>query len=241
MAAMVLFAGKYFFTTKEIAKAMPIDFKSLKSLFVVADETAASKTPASDTKLEQASQPGPINHDLPPTRPGEANQKFVEVLLKAMEAANLPGVDYLEYRQSVKSLEKMPMDEQVRYQSAFAMAQAMGATPQKLNESAGHYLSVLKTEQSKFDEALRNQTTERIGNRQGMVKNLDATLKQKAEQIKKLTQEMEQHRSEMEKLEIEIREATSKVEGTKNDFFASYQTLVAQINVDVENMKRFLK
>ncbi len=220
---------------------MPIDFKSIKSLFVVADENAASNAAASDAQPASGSQPAPVNFDPQPARHGEATPKFIEVLLKAMEAANLPGVDYLEYRQSLKSLEKMPMDEQVRYQSAFAMAQAMGATPHKLSESAGHYLSVLKTEQSKFDEALRNQTTERIGNRQQTIKNLDATLKQKAEHIKKLTQEMELHRAEMEKLEIEIREATAKVEGTKNDFFASYQSLVAQINVDMENMKRFLK
>ncbi|MBK9015948.1 MAG: hypothetical protein IPM82_18850 [Saprospiraceae bacterium] len=218
---------------------MPIDFKSIKSLFVVDDPNAPAKTPAAEPAAP--SQPSAANMDLPPARPGEANPKFLEVLMRAMEGANLAGVDYLEYRQSLKSLEKMPMDEQVRYQSAFAMAQAMGATPQKLVESAVHYLDVLKSEQSKFEEALRNQTTDRIGNRQEMLKNLDATLKQKAEQIKKLTQEMEQHRAEMEKLEHEIKEATSKVSTTKNDFVASYQVLVSQINVDVENMKKYLK
>jgi hypothetical protein len=217
---------------------MPIDFKSIKSLFVTEDPNAP-KGPEPEIALPNQSKTAPAQSA--PSQPGEANPKFVEVLLKAMEGANLPGVDYLEYRQSVKSLEKMPMDEQVRYQSAFAMAQAMGATAPKLVESAGHYLNVLKTEQSKFDEALRNQTSERIGNRQEMIKNLDATLKQKAEQIKKLTQEMEAHRAEMEKLDLEIKEATSKVEGTKNDFLASYQALVSQINLDVENMKRFLK
>jgi predicted RNase H-like nuclease (RuvC/YqgF family) len=219
---------------------MPIDFKSIKSLFIVEDPNAPKQAEAAAQPVAQpeapSAQPIPTS-----TRPGEVNLKFVEVLSRAMEAANLPGVDYLEYRQSLKSLEKMPMEEQVRYQSAFAMAQAMGATPAKLIESAGHYMNVLKTEQAKFDEALRNQTAERIGNRQEMLKNLDATLKQKAEQIKKLTQEMEQHRAEMEKLDLEIREASGKVEATKQDFLASHQALAAQINADVENMKRFLK
>lgn len=217
---------------------MPIDFKSIKALFIVEDPEAAKREEVETPKTEQVAaapaQPSPI-------RAGEASPKFIEVLVKAMEAANLPGVDYLEYRQSVKSLEKMPMEEAVRYQSAFAMAQAMGATPGKFVESAAHYLDVLKTEQSKFDEALRKQTVERIGNRQEMLKNLDATIKQKAEQIKKLTLEMEAHRAEMEKLSVEISESTSKVEGTKNDFLASYQALVSQINLDVENMRRFLK
>ncbi len=220
---------------------MPIDFKSIKALFIVEDPNAPQKPVEEAPANAAAAEPSAASVTATPARPGEANPKFIEVLLKAMESANLPGVDYLEYRQSVKSLEKMPMDEQVRYQSAFAMAQAMGATPAKLIESANHYLDVLKTEQAKFDEALRKQTSERIGNRQGIIKNLDATLKQKADQIKLLTQEMEAHRKEMEKLDLEIKEATSKVEGTKNDFLASYQALVAQISVDMENMKRFLK
>ncbi|MCF8247638.1 MAG: hypothetical protein K9J37_11940 [Saprospiraceae bacterium] len=219
---------------------MPFDLKSIKSLFIVEDPNAAPKTVA-DEKGPKKQAVTPVDFDLPPSHGGEANERFIEVLLGAMEKGNLPGVDYLEYRQSLKSLAKMPMDEQVRYQSAFAMAQAMGATPQKLVESAAHYLDVLKAEQSKFDQALRNQTAERIGNRQAIMTNLDATLKQKAEQIKKLTQEMEQHRLEMEKLEAEIKEATSKVMATKGDFVASYDLLVSQINVDVENMKKFLK
>ncbi len=222
---------------------MPIDFKSIKALFIVEDPNAPQTRPVADNPA-QAEKPTAstiASTSAAPARPGEVNPKFLEVLMKAMEAANLPGVDYLEYRQSVKSLKKMPMDEPVRYQSAFAMAHAMGATPAKLIESAAHYLDVLKSEQSKFEQALRNQTTERIGNRQEMLKNLGVTLQQKAEQIKNLTQEMEAHSAEMEKLDLEIKEATSKVEGTKNDFLASYQALTGQINVDVENMKRFLK
>lgn len=220
---------------------MPIDFKSIKSLFVVEDPNEAKKKVETPSPETPNTTPVGGQSSTVPVRPGEANPKFIEILLKAMDGANLPGVDYLEYRQSVKSLEKMPMDEQVRYQSAFAMAQAMGATPAKLVESAAHYLDVLKSEQSKFDQALKAQTTERIGNRQEMLKNLDSALKQKAEQIKKLTQEMEAHSNEMVKLEQEINEATAKVEGTKNDFLASYQALVAQISLDIENMKRYLK
>lgn len=219
---------------------MPIDFKSIKSLFIVEDPNAEPKK-AQQEKTSEAQPTAPVNFDLPPSKPGEANPKFIEVLLGAMEKGNLPGVDYLEYRQSLKSLEKMPMDEQVRYQSAFAMAQAMGATPQKLVESAAHYLDVLKAEQSKFDAALRNQTSERIGNRQELKKQLESTIQQKSEQIKKLTAEIEQHRAEMGKLDHEIQDATSKVSATKNDFVASYQLLVSQINFDVENMKKFLK
>lgn len=220
---------------------MPIDFKSIKSLFIVEEEKTAAKAEPPASPAEPAAPVSTVASPSAPARPGQPSDKFVEVLIQAMDKANLPGVDYLEYRQSVQSLEKMPMDEQVRFQSAFAMAQAMGATPQKLIESAAHYLDVLKAEQSKFDQALRGQVADRIGNRQEMLQNLQASLQQKADQIKKLNEEMEQHRVEIDKLQKEVQDATTKVETTKNDFHASYNAVVAKINDDVEKMKRFLK
>jgi uncharacterized coiled-coil protein SlyX len=222
---------------------MPFDLKSIKSLFIVEEPTAGKKQEEEKNSAETPTPGGSpvIVEEFAASEPGKVSAKFIEVLFSAMEKANLPGVDYLEYRQSLKSLEKMPMDEQVRYQSAFAMAQAMGATPQKLIESATHYADVLKTEESKFEQALKHQIAERIGNRQEMLKNLEQTIQQKAEQIKKLNQEMEQHRQEMDKLSGEIKESTGKVEATKSDFIASYNVLVAQIQGDVENMKKYLK
>lgn len=221
---------------------MPIDFKSIKSLFIVEEEVKDKKKEEVSTPSPPSPQPGTaFVQESAAGEPGKVSAKFMEVLFSAMEKANLPGVDYLEYRTSLKSLEKMPMDEPVRYKSAFAMAQAMGATPQKLIDSATHYMDVLKTEESKFEQALQHQISDRIGNRQEMINNLELAIQQKTEQIKKLTQEIEQHRQEMEKLSAEIKEATSKVETTKNDFIASYNALVTQIQVDVENMKKYLK
>ena len=173
--------------------------------------------------------------------PGKVTGKFSKILFEALEKNNLPGVDYLEYKQSLKSLEKMPMEEKVRFQSAFAMAEAMGATPQKLIESAGHYINILKGEEAKFEQALANQQSSQIKSRQEKLQSLEATIKQKADQIKKLTQDMEKHRSEMDKLQKEIGSATAKVETTKNNFIASYNALVAQLLADVDKMKKYLK
>ena len=56
----------------------------------------------------------------------------------------MEGFDYLEYKQSLQSLEKMNMDNQTRYQSAFAMAQTMGAKAKNLIDSAQYYLKVMQ-------------------------------------------------------------------------------------------------
>lgn len=74
----------------------------------------------------------------------QSDPKFVELLLKAIESNNIEGFDYLEYKNSLRSIENVIPDEGVRFKSAFEMAKTMGMTKAKLVESANHYLGVLK-------------------------------------------------------------------------------------------------
>lgn len=222
--------------------------KNLKSLFIIEDEE--SKKPVKGKK-QAADQPkkgtssakttaSPTPTPATPS-PGKVSSKFINILLKAMDSNNLEGFDYLEFKQSLKSLEKMPMDDATRYQSAFAMAQTMGATPQKLMETANHYLNILATEEKKFEEALAAQRQKQIGSKESQIKKLEEVVANKAAQIKQLTKEIEEHQKQANSLKKEIGGAVVKVESTKNDFIASYEKLISQINADVENMKQYLK
>ncbi len=224
---------------------MAFDFKSIKSLFVIEEEKpGAGKPPASKGTRPSSNPNDPkkaMVKESTAGKPGKVSAKFTDILFGALEKNNLPGVDYLEYKQSLQSLEKMAMEEKVRYQSAFAMAQAMGATPPKLIETASHYLDVLKGEEAKFEQALANQETAKVEGRKNRINQLEAAAQKKVEQIKQLTGEVKKHQVEMEKLRQEIGQATTNMETTKNNFIASYNTLVAQILKDVENMKKYLK
>lgn len=220
-------------------------FKNLKSLFIIEDETAGKK----ETAESALSAPTPtatekVNTVKVPTAentPGEVTTQFTNILFRAMEQNNLDGFDYLEFKQSLRSLEKMPMDEATRYQSAFAMAQTMGATPQTLVQTAEHYINVLQQEQQKFDQALASQKMKQIGSKESEVQRLNETAKAKAEQIKKLTEEIAAHQKDAQALQQEIADATQKVESTKNNFIASYNALVELISRDVENIRQYLK
>ena len=223
--------------------------KKLINIFVVDDGVEESKDQsakgaAKDVKTSSTKQSGATPPAVPPTlasRKGKVTNKFLEVLLKAMDKQNLEGFDYLEFKQSLRSLEKMPMDEKTRYQSAFAAAQTMGATPAKLVQAANHYISVLTQEEKKFEKALVNQRSKQIGNKEQQIKQMSLLIKEKSEQIKKLTKEIEQHKKLKDKLTSEISNSSVKVENTKNDFMASYQTLVGQIQADIEKIKTYLK
>lgn len=225
--------------------------KNLKSLFIV-EEEAAARQPA---KGPEKTTPKPAATAAPsaaggmsgmggassPAAPGKVNAKFSEILLSAMEKANIDGFDYLEFKRSLQSLEKMPMDESTRFQSAFAMAQSMGATPQHLITTANHYLSVLAKEEKQFEEALANQQDKNIAAKQETARQLEQAIKAKEDQIKGLQQEIQTNLKQMEGIANEVAEARQKLETTKSDFLASYENLVMQIRRDVDSMEKYLK
>ena len=220
-------------------------FKKFKSVFVIEDPNAPVQSPPS----KAAPAPAPATQSAPPPPPpvstaagsGAVTDKFSEILLNALEKSNQAGFDYFEFRQALRNLAKMPMDEQTRFQSAYAMAQTMGATPAGLVESANYYLKVLSTEQSHFNEAHQQQRIKLIGNREEEVKNIEATMQQKAEQIKQLTQQIEEHRQRAEQIRKELQDTTVKIENTKADFEATFHSVVGQMQSDIEKMQQYLK
>jgi len=226
----------------------------LKSIFFVEEETSGKKKKAATTTKKKVEKGTPKSTPTSKSTPsanaevvsptagkGQATSKFIEIMFGAMEKHNLDGFDYIEYKESLKSLEKMPMDEQTRFQSAFAMAKTMGATPQKLIDAAAHYLKVLEHEEKKFEQALENQRTRQIGGREKQIKDMEVGIQQKAKHIQKLTKEIEAAQQQLGAIKKEISGAVSKVETTKNNFIASYNVVVAQIRADIEKMKKYLK
>lgn len=216
------------------------DFLSkLKGIFIVQTPTDG-KTAEQPTAKSATATPTTISVTPAPVV-GKASDKFYEILFGAMETNNQPGFDYLEYKKSLQTLAKMPMDEATRYSSAYAAAQAMGVSSQALNDSAQFYLNVLKTEDTKFQESVNAQRQKQIGSKEKAITDLDATIKAKGEQIAKLTQEIAAHQEDMSKMKAEISEAVVKIETTLSDFHVTYSDLIGQIGQDVENMKKYLK
>ena len=230
-------------------------FNKLKGVFLVEDPNGVATPPPpsrnevkSNTTASAASTPSANTNPSVSTVStpmssggGQVNDKFFEVLAKAMEAANQDGFDYFEFKQALANLKNVPMDDATRFKSAFAMSQAMGITTDKLVNSANYYLNVLKTEQTKFVQAAANQRQAQVGNKQAQADNLEAVMRQKAEQIKQLTAEIAQHGKEVETIKSDTSQAVVKVEQTSRDFEATYQLLVGQIQTDVNSMKNYLK
>ncbi len=218
--------------------------KKLKSLFIIEEESSSttkaspkgkSKNQKSKAKTKATAAPEiPVNSDV------AAPDKFINSLLQAIENNNLEGFDYLEYKQSLRSLANMQMDEGTRFNSAFAMAKTMGANKKNLTDSAEHYLGVLNDEKAKFTEAYEKQQAKQITSREDRLVSIQNSITKKEEQIKKLQEEINNFKKEFELKKNEINSAAAKVALTRDQFFAAHKKVNDQIVADIERMNKYL-
>lgn len=226
--------------------------KKIKGLFIVEDtpsngnnesSTTSAETTTTTNQTQNTTTTNPVY--IPPVTPtvvsGGQNQKVYDSLSQALESNNMQGFDYLEFRGSLLSLSKMPLDEATRFQSAYAMAQTMGADVNKLIDTAQHYLNVLKNEELKFQQALQNQQKNGMDSREQEIVGLQNAINQKAELIKQITSEIEQHQAKITEIKQQINESASKIAQAQSDFQVTYQSLVDQINGDISNIQKYLK
>lgn len=221
-------------------------FKKLKSLFIIEEgapkgqeKESAEETTAGNRK-ETPKIHRPIVSSTPNASGGQVQDKFLEVLFGALQSSNQEGFDYLEFKDFLRSLANVPMDDATRFKSAFATAQTMGATKDKILSSARQYISLLSNEEVKFQEALKSQKDRNLTGKQDDIKKLEQTIKDKEVQIEKLKKEMDEHRKQITTLEQEINTASDKLSQTANDFEATYQALLKQIEDDVKNIESHL-
>lgn len=228
-------------------------FKNLKSLFIVEDSQSVKKPkPASEKRkptkkgtkpVRKTTAQEPVAPKAPPRRStagGQVSEKFTTTLLKAIEANNIDGFDYIEYKQAIKGTDGMGMSEEMRYKSAFAVAKTMGITSDYLIKTAQTYLGVLTKEEQKFMTTVERQITQHVGQRKDMLVKLEESIQQKNQQIEQLKKEIEEHQKLLEKTKGEVSGAQDKILATKDDFTVSYQHIRTQLEDDISKMKQYL-
>ena len=220
-------------------------FKKLKSLFVIEEEIEPKSKSVSAKKETKSSRPqAPVTEEIPPiisARKAEIDDKSLKVLFRAMEENDLDGFDYLEFKEFLRSLDKVQMDEATRFRSAFATAQTMGASVQVLKDSAKHYLAVLRSEEEKFQQAFKARRQQIVEKRQKAINDLEAMIRNKEKQIQTWTADIAKHKEQMSEMQSAIDSSRAKVETTKNNFLHTYNTLVKQIKEDVNKIETHLQ
>ncbi len=169
------------------------------------------------------------------------DEKSVEFLIGALDKNNLPGFDYIEFKQSLTALnEQMDMDEATAFKSAYATATVLGLTKEKLLKTAEHYRTVLNNEKQQFDAALQKQVEQRVVSKQQEVAKLRKQIEEYHKAIADLEKKIASANDIISKADEEIESTKEKIESTRDAFERTLLSIVNQIQLDIESINKYL-
>ena len=168
------------------------------------------------------------------------DSKSMDFLTQALSRNNLPGFDYLEFKQSLSALAAMSMDEETAFRSAFATAATVGLTKEKLMKTAQHYKQVLDQEKTQFDQALQRQMEQRVASKRSEVEKLKKQIEEYRIKIHQLEEKIQKSQTTVDQADGKIQEDLDKIEQTKSNFEHTFQSVKNQIDKDIDNITTYL-
>jgi cytochrome c556 len=174
---------------------------------------------------------------------GNIDTKFVAHFAEVLEKANIEGPDYFEFRETLKSLASLGLDQSKQYQAAWATFKAMTgqANTNFLTSTASQYLTTLNADREQFLKSVEAAMSERIGGLQREQTQLQADNETLQKQIADLQKRLTANTDRLSKLGGEMTEQTQKLTQNKQNFEATYANFTDQIKQDVSNIQTYLK
>jgi len=161
-------------------------------------------------------------------------------LLKAIKKEYNNDFDYLSFKQSIKNLSEMDMDEATSFKSAYATASTLGVTKDKVIKSAKKYLTALKGERISFAEALKNQLATKVNGKKKEAQELKLKIKEYERKIAQMKKDITIFQEKIDTVDEAMASAKSKIMATKERFENTYDGLENEIKEDINHIKTFL-
>jgi chromosome segregation ATPase len=167
----------------------------------------------------------------------DLDPKTLQVLVQHIERNNLPGFDYIEFKQSVAKLEAMLPDKGTAIRSAFATASTLGVTKEKLLETAAHYRSLLDDERKQFDNITARHIETKVESKILEANALSDKIADWQEEITKLQQQIESARASIVQSDHNRKVELDKINTAKAHFENAYKHLFSVIEDDIQNIQ----
>ncbi|MEL6275113.1 MAG: hypothetical protein AAFU03_08430 [Bacteroidota bacterium] len=169
-----------------------------------------------------------------------ADERFVDVLMKALEKNNREGFDYLEFKQSLAALGKMGIDGDMALKSAFATGSTMGLTVDTLLKSAAFYQQVLLDEKAEFEASLQRHFTQRVEGKRKETAGLKKKMADWQKKIDQLQKQINEAQATIDSADAQIESAKAKAKENQDRFNATLKLISEAITTDVSDIKRVL-
>ncbi len=170
----------------------------------------------------------------------DSNDRLYQTLLKSIAQAHIKEFDYLKFKQSVKTMLSMDMEEEKSIRSAFATASTMGLTKDKLLKTAYHYQTALNKEKQKFATALKNRIAKDVDGRRLEAQKFSKEIESHKVKIQKLEKEIVLYQEKVDSVESDVNSAMSKIKATRDSFKLTFDDLYGQLEHDINNIDSLL-
>lgn len=177
----------------------------------------------------------------------DVDRKFVEHFVALLEKANQPGPDYFEFKQALKSMDGLGLDEAKKFQASWASFKAMAGPPggaaeiSVLTASANQYISILDRDRTGFLKDVEKALNERVGSLTQELSRLQEENKVHAQQIMELQKKINANNERLGQINGEIQEQSVRINDSRDSYDITYHSFVEQINSDVAKINQYLK
>lgn len=228
--------------------------KPLKSLFGIffeeEEETTTTDTVATE---EVASEPTPTAVPSAVVTPqvsapsvtasaiiGGVNEEMAGMLMAAIEEANLPGFDYLEFRDAVNKMANTGMTESNKFLAIFTTASSMGLTRETLLASIDHYVSVINEKREGFMAHVADLMATEVDGRHEQAAKLDEEIASAAEEIAALNQKIQESQHAKINLQNEANTEKMNIENTRASFEATFNMVLNKLESDRTSIMNYI-
>jgi uncharacterized phage infection (PIP) family protein YhgE len=208
--------------------------------FFIKEESLTSKpAPAAAMPASPGTTPAPTSP--PPT--GTVDAKFAEHFANVLAKNNLPGPDYFEFREALRSLGALGLGEDQQYQAAWASFKALGGAPDvtQLTGTANQYLAILGKDREAFGQSVEAAISERVGGLQREQQQLQADSETLTRQLAEIQQKLAANQARLAAIGGEVAEQSGRLNQNRQNYEVTYGHFTGQIRDDLAKITRYLK
>lgn len=204
----------------------------------VKPEETSSHTPSRRRSMPKPSST--FNISTSSGKGGKFDKEIFEKLSSEIEANNIDGVDYFEFKQSLANMQALAMDDRSRFMAAFAALSASGLSKDVLVNSLKHYLDIIKQEKSQFGDEMTAFNDHKVEGISNEIDNIEATIDQKKKRLEEIKREISQL-EKAKKSKVQEKEKIENVIAEKaSNFEVTVTHIIEQMEGDLNKINQFI-
>ena len=147
-------------------------------------------------------------------------------------AKNLPGPDYIEFKNTAAGLVEITPDESMQLKGAFNVLKRTypAFTKEIILSSIDTYIGIVNEEKEKGKKECEELRKTKVGDKVTSINNMKNTAQEILKQIEELKKQYVN--AEIHKLEIEVTDATTEIDSKEKIFDSSVQAVIDTLNAD---------